>query len=76
MPHLNSLLSLVARFATCLVVAYCGVMIITTVGKTMAESSSFDYATLGIWIMLVLGMAMIAMAMIFSLPLSRTDRND
>lgn len=69
------ILNLLARFATCLVVAYCGVMIIATVGKTLAESSSFDYTTLGIWIMLGLGVTMIAMAMIFSLPLPRADRD-
>ncbi len=62
------ILNLVARFATCLLVAYCGVMIVAAVGKKLAESISFEDAATGIWIMLGLGVTMIAMAMIFSLP--------
>ena len=70
------MIALAARFATCLVVAYCGTMIIATVGKIMAESIPFEDAPTGIWIMLGLGVIMVAMAMVFALPLplARRDR--
>lgn len=71
-----NILNLATRFATCLVVAYCGTMIIATVGRLLSESViPFEDAPTGVWIMLGIGVMMIAMAMMFALPLRRVNDN-